>query len=171
MDVRNPVGCGLVRMEGCPLPNFEYPNHNLKEGGPAGFGPIASYWSPRRELQGTYDEAWKKRRFPLPPTDWDPHSLLCSPSDQRPVRHLRGGELVELINLTPAGKLCFTLPKVHLTFSTHIDNCIKEHRSRLSSVIIEPDFPRLIMVWQTSLSVRTNADYLEKTIVREKPFI
>jgi len=171
MDMRNPVGCGLVRRKGELLPNFQYPNQNLKKGGPAGFGAIASYWSPRRELQGTYDEAWQKSRFPLLPADWDPRSLLCSPSDQRPDRHLRGGELVELINLTPAGKLCFTLPKVYLTFSTHIDNRVEEHRSRLITVIVEPDFLRVIMVWQTSLAVRTNVDYLEKTIVREKPFL
>ncbi len=171
MDTRNPVGCGLVGRKGELLPNFEYPDRSHKKGGPAGFGAIASYWSPRRELQGTYDEAWQKSRFPLLPTDWDPRSLLCSPSDQRPDRHLRGGELVELINLTPAGKLRFALPKVHLTFSTHIDNRFEEHRSRLNTVIVEPDFPRVIMVWQTSLAVRTNVDYLEKTIVREKPFI
>jgi hypothetical protein len=171
MDERNPVSCGFVQRKGGRLPNFKYPKRNPKKIGPAGFGAIASYWSPRRELQGTYDESWRKNRFPLLPSDWDPQSLLCSPSDQRPERPLRGGELVELINLTPAGKLRFALPKVCLTFSTHIDNRVEEHRSRLATVIIEPDAPRVIMVWQTSLAVRTNADYLDMTIVREKPYI
>ena len=84
MDTRNPVGCGLVRREGELLPNFEYPDQSLKKGGPAGFGAIANYWSPRRELQGTYDEAWQKSRFPLLPADWDPRSLLCSPLGPAP---------------------------------------------------------------------------------------
>lgn len=172
MDSRNPVGCGVVAQPdsqlGQPVPNFEYPNGDLEKDGPAGFGAIDSYWSPRRELNGTYDEAWQQNRLPLLPEDWDPHSLLCSPVDQRPETYLTGGEPVDLINLTPGGKLSFVLPKVHLSFRTLIDTRKEEHRSRLSSVIIEPDFPRVIMVWLTSLACPTDVDYLEETIVSEK---
>lgn len=175
MDTRNPVGCGVVarasHREGRSLPNFEYPKGSLEKTGPAGFGAIDSYWSPRRELCGTYNEAWERHRRPLLPGDWDPRSLLCSPEDQRPDRHLRGGEPVELVNLTPAGLLRFTLPKVHVTFSTRIDGRPVEHRSKLSTVIIEPDHPRVIMVWQSSLSCPADVDYLDETIVREKPYI
>jgi hypothetical protein len=168
IDLRNPVGCGLVARADQPLPNFEYPGGRLERAGPAGFGALASYWSPRRELQGSYDEAWRKSRYPLLPADWDPRSLLSSPADQRPDSHLRGGELVELENLTPGGKLCFTLPSVYLRFRTLIDGHTEEHQGRLSTVIIEPDYPRVIMVWQTSLAVRNNGDYLEETVVTEK---
>jgi len=175
MDSRNPVGCGVVakseRRIGQALPNFEYPNGNLEKDGPAGFGALDSYWSPRRELAGTYDEAWQQHRCPLLPDDWDPHSLLCSPADQRPKSYLVGGEPVELTNLTPGGKLIFSLPKIHFSFRTFIDTRKEEHRSRLSSVIIEPDYPRVIMVWLTSLACRTNVDYLEETIVRGKRHI
>lgn len=175
MDSRNPVGCGLVAKSehrlGQPLPNFEYPKGSLEKSGPAGFGAIDCYWSPRRELMGTYDKAWQQSRLPLLPEDWDPRSLLCSPADQRPDSHLFGGEPVELMNLTPEGKLSFTLPKVHLTFNTRIDRRRAEHRSRLSTVIIEPDYPRVLMVWLTSLSCPTDVDYLEETVVREKPYI
>ena len=170
-DARNPVGCGMVAQAGQLLPNFEYPGRRLDKAGPAGFGAIASYWSPRREMAGTYDEVWKKSRFPLVPVDWDARSLLCSPADQRPNQHLHGGELVELINLTPEGSLRFALPRVYLTFNTRIDTRNEEHRSRLATVIIEPDFPRVIMVWLTSLTCRMNVDYLEDTLVREKPFV
>ena len=172
MDSRNPVGCGVVSQPdsrlGQAVPNFEYPNGNLEKDGPAGFGALDSHWSPRRELTGTYDEAWQQNRLPLLPEDWDPHSLLCSPVDQRPKTYLTGGEPVELINLTPGGKLSFVLPQVHFSFRTLIDTRTEEHRSRLSSVIIEPDHPRVIMVWLTSLACRTDVDYLEETIVREK---
>ena len=175
LDTRNPVGCGVFaqpgHQEGQPLPNFEYPKGSLEKSGPAGFGAIASHWSPRRELQGTYDQAWQESRFPLLPDDWDSRSRLCSPQDQQPADCLRGGELVKLENLTPDGKLSFTLPKVYLTFTTHIDSRTEEHRSRISTVIIEPDHPRVIMVWQTSLAVRTSGDYLDETVVREKPYI
>jgi hypothetical protein len=175
MDTRNPVGCGVVAKSnhrlGQPLPNFQYPKGSIEKSGPAGFGAIDSHWSPRRELAGTYDKAWQQNRLPLLPEDWDPRSLLCSPVDQRPDTHLRGGELVELVNLTPDGKLCFTLPKIYLTFSTSIDGRTEEHRSRLSTVIIEPDHARVIMVWLGSLTCRTDVDYLDETIVREKAYI
>jgi hypothetical protein len=170
MDTRNPVGCGLVAQVGQPLPNFEYPDGNLEKSGPAGFGAIDSFWSPRREFAGTYDKTWERDRMPLLPEDWDTRSLLCSPEDQRPDTHLRGGELVELINLTPNGVLHFALPKVYLTFSTRIDKRIEEHRGRLATVIIEPDHPRVIMVWLSSLQCRTDVDYLEETVVREKAY-
>jgi len=175
LDPRNPVGVGVVaepgRRIGQPVPNFEYPNGDLEKNGPAGFGPIDCFWSPRRELQGTYDKAWERNRMPLLPEDWDPRSLLCSPVDQRPDTHLRGGELVELTNLTPEGKLSFLLPKIHLAFSTHIDGRIEEHRARLSTVILEPDHPRVVMVWLSSLTVRGNYEYLDATFINEKEFV
>jgi hypothetical protein len=175
LDLRNPVGCGVAAKSrnrvGQPLPNFEYPNKNSIKSGPAGFGAIDSFWSPRREFWGTYDKAWEEQRRPLLPENWDPRSLLCSPEDQRTERHLRGGEPVELVNLTRDGLLRFFLPKVYLSFSTHIDGRTEEHRSRLSTVIIEPDHPRLIMVWVSALLCRTDVDYLEETVVREKPYL
>lgn len=179
MDARNPVGRGVAtddkQLIDKPLHNFEYMQGRPDKTGPAGFGAIASYWSPRIELQGTYDHAWDKQRKPLLPNDWDPRSLLCSPADQRPESHLRGGELVGLWNMTPDGLLRFALPKIYLTFTTHFSTVggrrSEEHRGRLSSVIIEPDQSRLTMVWASSLLVHQDEDYLEETIVREKPYI
>jgi hypothetical protein len=175
MDSRNPVGCGVVAPGssgvGRPLPNLEYPTGNLERVGPAGFGAIDSFWSPRRELTGTYDERWSKSRKPLLPEDWDPRSLLCSPADQQPATYLRGGETVELFNLTPDGTLRFGLPKVHLAFRTDIHRRVEEHHARLTMVVIEPDVPRLMMTWLTCLACRTDIDYLERTIITEKPFI
>jgi hypothetical protein len=169
LDTRNPVGCGLTVRVGQPLPNFEYPDGSIKKAGPAGFGALDSFWSPRRELNGTYDEVWQKSRYPLLPADWDPCSLLCSPADQRPNTDLRGGEIIELVNLTPDGVLRFALPKVDFTFITRIDRRREEHHGRLATVIIEPDHPRVILVWLSSLLCRTDVDYLEETVVREKP--
>ena len=172
MDTRNPVGCGVVaqrgRHPGQPLPNFEYLQGELEKSGPAGFGAIDSFWSPRRELSGTYDHAWQENRLPLLPLDWDSRSLLCSPQDQQPETYLRGGEPVELINLNENGRLYFDLPRAHFGFITRISGRTEEHRSRLATVIIEPDHPRVIMVWQSSLACPTDVDYLDETVVREK---
>jgi hypothetical protein len=174
-DARNPVGCGVVSKaahhEGKMLANFEYPGGSDKKSGPAGFGAIAAHWSPRREFLGTYDEIWEKERLPLLPTDWDPRSLLCSPADQRPAQHLRGGEPVELINLTREGRLAFNLPRVHLSFATKIDGRTEYTSGQVATVIIEPDASRLIMVWQTSLKCHSDIDYLDYTVIREKKVI
>ena len=60
-------------------------------------------------------------------------------------------------------------PRIYFAFSTLIDSRTEEHRSKLSTVIIEPDRMRLMMVWLTSLSCRNDVDYLEETVVQEKP--
>ncbi len=144
------------------------PKESLRRPAPLASAPSTAIGRRAGNCSGTYDEAWQKSRFPLLPEDWDPRSLLCSPADQRPENHLRGGELVELENLTPDGKLRFALPKVYLRFRTRIDKRTEEHRARLATVIIEPDHPRVIMVWQSSLAVRTNGDYLDETIVQRE---
>ncbi len=179
MDARNPVGCGVAadprRLIEKPAHNFEYPDGNPAETGPAGFGPIASYWSPRRELQGTYDKAWEEGRKPLLPLDWDPASLLCAPADQRAPQHLRGGELVQLRNLTRDGRLDLVLPKIYPVFTTYFATVsgrrLEEHRARLATVVLEPDQARLAMVWTTALLVHADVDYLDETVVREKAYI
>ena len=176
MDTRNPVGCGVAadadNRIAKPVHNFEYPKGNVKKTGPAGFGAIDSFWSPRRELQGTYDQTWQENRLPLLPENWDTRSLQCAPIDQQPSSYLRGGEFVELINLTPGGVLRFNLPKANLTFSTRFKTLAgiqaKEHQGRLTTLIIEPDHLRVIMVWMSTLTCRTDVDYLEETVVREK---
>lgn len=167
LDPRNPIGVGLAPLPP-RLPNFEYPGRDVETAGPAGFGAIDSHWSPRLEAQGTYDDAWKQQRFPLLPIDWSPRSRQCAPLDQLPSAPLHGGEGVELVNLTPGGRLSFALPRAALRFSTRIDGRVEEHGAQLSTVIIEADHPRVVLVWQSSLAVRTNGDYLDSTIVREK---
>lgn len=167
MDARNPVGCGLVVEEGRPLPNFEPADGNLEKAGPAGFGPLDSFWSPRRELGGTYDERWQAGRYPLLPSDWDPRTLQCAPLDQQVNRPLRG-EVIELTNLTPSGYLRFSLPALSLRLRTRLDGHTHEHRGELATVVLEPDVPRVSLVYQSTLKVRNNGDYLDETIITEK---
>jgi len=171
MDARNPIGCGVVaapqRRVGQAAPNFEYPQGSLETAGPAGVGALDAHWSPRRELSGTYDAEWERSRRPLLPEDWDPRSLLSAPPDQRPPVWFRGGEPVELVNLTPDGVMRFSLPQIALAFRTYIDRRAEEHEGQLTTVVIDPDARRLMMVWTTSLLCPTDVDYLEETLVSE----
>jgi hypothetical protein len=173
-DARNPVGRGIFVQDadklGQPLHQLEYLSGDPQQTGPAGFGAIDSFWSPRREFTGTYDKAWQQNRHPLLPLDWNPRCLQCAPQDQQTEKPLRGGEVIELLNLTPEGRLQFPLPRVYLTFTTHIDGRVEEHRAQLATVIIEPDLRLLKMVWNTVLLCRNEGDYLDQTIIRQKRY-
>lgn len=176
IDARNPVGKGVAARRairnGTEAHSIEYVGGRPAKAGPAGFGAIASHWSPRFELAGTYDADWDEHRKPLLPTDYDDRFLLHSPTDQRPSTFLRGGEIIELINLSPAGTLRIALPKIYFAFSTWFGSKRTEHRAKLASVVIEPEDGRLISAWQTSIRVMPKElDYLDRTSIREKPFL
>jgi len=135
---------------------------------PAGFGPMPGHWSPRVELAGTYDDQWRKERFPLVPNDFDEHFYLCSPIDQRAPKYLRGGELVELQNLTPTGVLRFSLPSIALSFTTYFYGQEPlDHHAVLHTVIIEPDVPRVMMVWEAELPCHHDGLKLRETAIYE----
>lgn len=166
MDARNPAGKGVTSnpsgLLDKPGHSIEYPSGTPSRVGPAGFGAIASHWSPRREWAGTYDSAWEANRKPLMPLDYDERHVLCAPVDQQSSAHLQGGENVELIHLTPSGVLRFALPRVTLRIHSFFGSKHREQTSRLATVLLEPDEGRLIMLWQSSLSVpEKDAEYLD----------
>lgn len=172
IDLRNPVGLGVARssdrLHGRPAASIYYPRGDPAKLGPAGFGAIASHWSPRRELAGTYDQAWSRRKRPLLPDDFDPQHFLCSPADQRPQPRFTGGEVIVLVNMTPEGVLRLQLPRMSFVAQTRIARQRIEHGFELATVVIEPDQRRLIMVWQSCLPVPApQVDDLRNTRVGE----
>jgi hypothetical protein len=174
IDMRNPVGKGVTkrsaRLVNTPAHSVEYPNGNPAKNGPAGFGAIASYWSPRLELAGTYDSSWVDKRKPLLPADYDERFVLSAPADQRLPQHLRGGEKIALLNMTPEGLLSFELPTTDFTFTTYFTKRVETHEGKLVSVTVDAEENQLMMAWQASLPVKApDADYLDITRVEEKP--
>jgi len=165
-EERNPVGTGFHSSS--PKANIEYPGVSLTSK-PAGFGPIPPNWKPRYRYAGTYDENWKRSRFPLYPHDLDDRYFLCSPEDQRPAEFLKGGEPVELINLSASGRLAFALPKVALGFETFFRGSDPvAHRGKLHTVILEPGVPQVILVWRTELPCHAKVQKLLFTRIWEK---
>ena len=153
-EPRNPVGCGFATRAwhrgGRPAPNMEDPRASFRNR-PVGFGPIPGSWAPRVDHAGTYDEDWERTRQPLLAADFDERFYQSAPEDQQ-VDFLKGGELIELVNLTPDGLLRFRLPRVSLGFETVFDGEENErHRCRLNTLILEPDLRRFMMVWHTHL--------------------
>jgi hypothetical protein len=177
-DWRNPVGCGFAvqkaHLRDVPVPNVEFPDQLVRawddRPAPAGFGAIASHWQPRASYAGTYDERWMKDRQPLLPDDFDERFYQCAPKDQQAPAFLVGGEPVACFNLSPVGDLRFMLPRLHLGFDTRFFDGSREiHKLRkLHTVILEPDFPRVSLVWHSALPCHFKVQKLERTIVTLK---
>jgi len=176
LEPRNPIGTGFAtRREHLVdqlVPNVEDPRRLVgswkDRPPPAGFGAIASYWSPRKEYAGTYDEHWMKERFPEWPEDFDIRFYQAALEDQQARGFLRGGERVELVNLNPDGTLIFSLPRITLGFTTRFGKEQVHHLGTLHTVILEPDGTRLILVWHTNLPCHHRADELDETIIFQK---
>ncbi len=170
----NPVGTGYALKRSCrvgqTLPNVEYPKHSDKNGKSqnnrvAGLGPICSHWQPRSTLAGTFDDTWRETRCPLLPVDFDPLYYQCAPLDQQ-LPQILGGEPVRLKNLTPGtGSLEFHLPDIDLSFYTKIGKEVESHRSSLHAIIIEPDYPRVQMIWHTSVNCINREHEVEHTYI------
>ena len=177
-DWRNPVGTGFAaardHITGVRLPNLEYADRPIRSWNdrpqPASFGPIGAHWQPRAGFAGTYDEQWMEQRRPLPPHDFDDRFFQCVPPDQRAPYFLRGGEPVSLHGLTLGRELRFFLPKLFLGFETRfLDGSRVYHRDRkLHTVIVEPDHPRVSLVWHTALACHHKVHKLAETIVTLK---
>jgi hypothetical protein len=137
------------------LPNIEDASDLLVRPGqaprPAGLGFVPAHWQPRAGYAGTYDAAWKKKRAPYLPRDFNPryfqaaHDALVAPS------YLKGGEPVELINLSPAGVERFALPLIELAVGARLAGTEKPVKMNLETVVFEPDEGRVTMLWRGSL--------------------
>ncbi len=174
---RNPAGCGFATQAKHLVDqlahNIEDPKSPItdwkKRPNPAGFGPIAGHWVPRVELAGTYDAHWEKTRQPLLAEDFDDQYHQCAPLDQQVPGFLKGGEIVELLNMTPNGRLNFRLPRISLGLSTQFDDGTSAvHRAALHTVTIKPDFPRVVLVWHLHHQCHHKVLKLNSTSIRLK---
>lgn len=177
-DWRNPVGRGFAVSRASAyrmlLPNIEDPGHLMRgwndRPAPAGFGAIACSWQPRVSFSGTYDRTWERTRKPLVPDDFNNRYYQCAPQDQQSPGFLRGGEQVILHRLTPSGTMRFVLPRIFPGFETHFYGAGSEvHRTRnLHSVILEPDYPRVSLVWHSALPCHFKVQKLNATTITVK---
>lgn len=174
-DPRNPVGKGFALQapeDGHPLPNVEDPRHLITSWRdrplPAGFGAIASWWSPRHEHAGTFDQAWQDQRMPLWPTDYNPRYHCSAQPELTSNEPLWMGERVQLRNLTPSSLLEFNLPKVYPVIDAEIGRARQRQKTQLDRVIIEPDDHKLILVWRSWLGCGRDARRVRSSIIRTK---
>jgi hypothetical protein len=161
-EPRNPVGAGFrapdgeKQLEGLPLPNLEDPTAPISSWKnrptPMAFAPLAAHWEPRKSHVGTYDEAWQKNRAPYLPKDFDPRFFQVAPEGLIAPGYLKGGEVVDVAGVTPAGRLAFRLPPTRFRVEYKLDGATESPTLNLDTVLIEPDLARVILVWRTGLA-------------------
>lgn len=153
------------------LPNIEFIGG---EDDDIGFGAVPRHWPARLRYAGTYDQRWLDTKAPLLPDDVDPRFWQSAPASQYAGGQLRGGEIVTLANMTPPAFsnsriLSFAIPKISLNLKTRFfDGSSQSHRARLHTVIIEPDFPRIMAVWHSALPCHRLVNQLDSTVITEK---
>ncbi len=171
----NPIGRGWhrqrnqSRVHGQPIANTEAINAPIREpwGGyqPQGFGVIGRNWKSRYPYAGTYDQDWIDNVFPFLPADFDECYYQAAPEDQQ-IGYPEGGEEVQLLNLTPTGRTRFLLPTVDVPVVFFRKNQDPEHHEAvLDTVVIEPDFARVLMTWRASVPLKRNMFEMAQVLV------
>ena len=144
------------------LPNLEDPKNLIRAWNtrprPVGFGFYGRGWAPRLALAGTYDERYRKERAPAPPEDFSHAVFNGAHPDLQVEGYLKGDEDVELVNLSPEGKMTFRLPGVRprLTVSkwrdtpdgaapTTSEEAVAAH---LDTVVLIPEEKKLYIVFR-----------------------
>jgi hypothetical protein len=138
-----------------------------KEYLPEGYGAIAPTWSSRRKYAGTWKAPAEGEETPSYPPDFN-QLFYSSAHPDLIVPYLAGNEQIELLNLTPSGKLHFQLPG-HTVFVSarysNSDNEVTKVPAHLDTLIIEPDEMRVGMVWRATLPVSEELSALETRMI------
>lgn len=173
----NPLGIGWTsRWAKLPdgaemaLPRIEDPAHPVGLGrplpSPHGLGPVQPGWRPRITLAGTYDEAWRTKRAPLPPVDFSDAFHQAAPAAQVYPDLLRGGETVEVEGLHSNGAYRFRLPQIILETRTRIGRDTHTGRPRLISATIDGTAQTLDLTWNASTPCNGRDHLVEGSLVR-----
>jgi len=168
-------------LDGARLPNLEDPQTLIKSWKDhpkaVGFGFYGRAWMPRTAFLGTYDESWRKERSPNPPKDFKFEYYNGAHPDLQLEGYLKGNEEVELMHLSPEGKVQFRLPGIELsciiTKSDHlaptassaetkeyhkgadeIEPAIEEVALNLDTLCLIPEEKRLYLVWRGICPIR-----------------
>ncbi|MBN9233907.1 MULTISPECIES: DUF2169 family type VI secretion system accessory protein [Phyllobacteriaceae] len=168
----NPVGTGWSRTKnqrlipGLRLPNTQAVGEEILspfgDYKPMSFGPTGRGWPGRIEFGGTYDQNWVDNIAPFLPADFDERYFQMAPPDQQ-IDHPGGGEDVQLINLTPAGRESFRLPPALLPLTLFIGReKVFEKKVAPDTVLLDTENRRFSLVWRIQQRIRrTILDFTE----------
>lgn len=170
---QNPVGKGwmpadhpqLQTLREIPAPQIEAPDQPIGAFGieyvPQGFGAIARPWTPRIQLAGTYDEAWKKERWPKSPKDFQDAYWNCA-SPELQIDYPAPDMPLELRGLTPEGLLCTALPGHRVVvLARFVKGALMPLKTVIDTVIVDLCALRLTVVHRARVPMVSDVRALE----------
>jgi hypothetical protein len=175
----NPVGVGFhvntatEAIDGKPLPNTEESGKSIRDFQgkyrPMAFGPVGRGWLPRLTFAGTYDADWLENTFPFLPADFDEQYFQAAAGDQQ-MAYPAGDEEVELVNLTPSGRVRFRLPPLELPVEFFLaDYQTVKSQAVVDTILFEPDLNRFSLAWRTAIPLRRNVFEITRCVVGTMP--
>jgi hypothetical protein len=168
-EPRNPLGTGYLPA-GAPtaLPvaapqvvALDEPRHRAGDRYlPHGLNPIDNHVAPRLARAGTFDEAWKERRWPRLPVDFDFAFYNSAHPELVHATYLRGDERVDVVGLHPAGAVGFTLPSVFPWVRLSVGREVHPVPARLDTLHLDATAPdvsgwRVQLTWRVCVPVST----------------
>ncbi|MHA6643551.1 DUF2169 family type VI secretion system accessory protein [Mesorhizobium sp. A623] len=168
----NPVGTGWARtrnqrlVPGLRLPNTQAAGEEIRspfgDYKPMSFGPVGRGWPGRIGYGGTYDQNWVDNVAPFLPVDFDECYFQMAPPDQQ-IDPPKGGEEVQLANLTPQGRESFRLPRTSLPLTLFNGReKVLEKEVPPDTVLFDPENRRFSLVWRIQQRIRrTILDFSE----------
>jgi hypothetical protein len=165
-----------ANLAGKPLPLIEDPKHLIQS--PADHPPTAGLgfyhrsWLPRARYAGTFDKAWRAERAPRMPKDFNYRFYNGAHPDLQVNGYLAGNEPVELINLTPEGKMRFALPGItpHCRMVRARQKEVEKIAMHLDTVFIEPDRNSYCLVWRGAVALAALSDNgIEQVVLTAEP--
>ncbi len=164
-DWRNPVGTGYTkaqRAQGMALPQIEGEGRFLSRPGdavrPAGWGPLASFWSPRRELHAKPHVA--AARTPECPYGQHvpPDFFNVAPAALRFARAFQAGDRLSLRGLVRdvayAGRVALELPDLRLSAVLTEGRAERAVPLSCDTLIVDCDQQTLCLVLRGAIDAR-----------------
>jgi len=173
----NPVGKGWLsplapkvqgEMERFPMAQIYSPGTSLKHGeeyAVEGFGAIAPHWAFRQRYRGSWQGEEGVDEVPIS-SDFDFLFFNCAHPDLI-VPYLQGDETVELLGLTPDGRLDFRLPghTVYLAAEYDQQQGPEIVPAMLDTLIIEPDDRRASLIWRATVPADGDLETLAARLI------
>jgi hypothetical protein len=129
-------------------------------------GPVGRNWLPRRRYAGTYDARWLETRMPFVPDDFDSRYFQAAAADQQ-IPYPRGGERVELVNLSPAGRVSTTLPRLQVTVTFERKaGRFTQKVALLDTLLLLPEASRMCLTFRSHLVTERDMFEIARLIVR-----
>lgn len=128
----------------------QYRKHASKS---AGFGFWPENAAHRLPLAGTYDDAWKQKRSPLLPADFNPRFYNAAHPDLQLPTAPKAGTPIRLVHLAVEQVIDTVMPALSLVVqgTDAAGSTAAPTSMKADTLIIEPEHDRLCVVWRALL--------------------